>query len=384
MKKILLAPDKFRGSLTAKQVCEAMTAGIKMFDENIEVIALPMADGGEGTLPILLDYAKGSLKYLSVKNPLGELMDAHFGISIDGKTAFIETATASGLFLLKKSDRNPLITSTFGTGELIKAALDAGVEKIILGLGGSATNDAGTGMAAALGYVFMDEMGNILEPSGENLSAIAFIDDSNIHPRIKKVSFEIACDVQNPLFGKNGAAHVYAPQKGANPDEVVILDNGLKHFAEVIKRQFKKDYALISGAGAAGGLGFGTMVFLNGVLKEGVKLVMEQTNFDSHLEGIDLIITGEGKFDIQTLAGKLIKGITQEAQERQIPVAVICGALAVSPLQIRDLGISFATSIINKPMNLNEALKYGYEGVKHASFQLVSLFCSGAEKKPYP
>jgi glycerate 2-kinase len=374
MKKILLAPDKFRGSLTAKQVCDAMTEGIKMFDENIEVIALPMADGGEGTLPILLDYAKGSLKHLSVKNPLGELMDAYYGISIDGKTAFIETATASGLSLLTKPERNPLITNTFGTGELIQAALDAGVEKIILGLGGSATNDAGTGMAAALGYVFMDEMGNILNPSGENLSEIAFVDDSNIHPRIGKVSFEIACDVQNPLFGKNGAAYVYAPQKGANPDDIVILDNGLKHFAEVIKRQFKKDYALIPGAGAAGGLGFGTIVFLNGVLKEGVKLVMEQTNFDSYLEGVDLIITGEGKFDIQTLAGKLIKGITQKAQEKQIPVAVICGTLAVNPQQIRDLGIIYATSIINKPMNLNEALKYGYEGVKNASFQLVSLF----------
>ncbi|MFY7908098.1 MAG: glycerate kinase [Emticicia sp.] len=370
--KILLAPDKFRGSLDAPQVCEAMAEGIRMVSPAIEVVSLPMADGGEGTLDLLLWYSGGKKQIAKVQDPLGRIIEAEYGISADGKTAFIEMAMASGLRLLKADERNPLKTSTFGTGELIKTVVALGVENIILGIGGSATTDAGIGMAAALGWKFLDENGQELNPIGENLLKV-----KKIQPPISSNQFPVlitvACDVTNPLFGENGAAYIYGPQKGADKEAVELLDKGLQNIAEIFTKDFGKDYAQIAGTGAAGGLGFGLMAFMNAELKEGVKLLMDFCAFEENLKNVNLIITGEGKIDNQTLQGKLIKGITDLATHAQIPIAAICGTLDVSPKELQEIGINYATSILNRPMNLDDALKYGHEGVRNATFYLVNL-----------
>lgn len=371
--KILLAPDKFRGSLDAPQVCEAMTEGIRMVSPKIEVVSLPMADGGEGTLDLLLWYSGGKKQTAQVQDPLGRLIDAEYGLSADGKTAFIEMATASGLRLLKTEERNPLKTSTFGTGELIKLVLEAGVENIILGIGGSATTDAGIGMAAALGWQFLDENGKKLSPIGENLIKIKAIKQSSSTIYNSSLNIKVACDVTNPLFGENGAAYVYGPQKGADKQAVELLNEGLQNIANVFERDFGKNYARIAGTGAAGGLGFGAMAFINAELKEGVKLLMDFCDFDKNLKDVNLIITGEGKIDNQTLQGKLIKGITDRASHANISIAAICGTLDVSPQELQEIGVNYATSILNRPMNLDDALKYGYEGVRNATFYLVNL-----------
>lgn len=371
--KILLAPDKFRGSLDAPQVCEAMTEGIRMVSPKIEVVSLPMADGGEGTLDLLLWYSGGKKQIAKVQDPLGRLIDAEYGLSADGKTAFIEMATASGLRLLKTEERNPLKTSTFGTGELIKLVSEAGVENIILGIGGSATTDAGIGMAAALGWQFLDENGKELKPIGDNLIKIKAITPPSSNIYNSSLNIKVACDVTNPLFGENGAAYVYGPQKGADKQAVEHLDKGLQNIANVFERDFGKNYALIAGTGAAGGLGFGAMAFINAELKEGVKLLMDFCGFDKNLKDVNLIITGEGKVDNQTLQGKLIKGITDRATHAKIPIAAICGTLDVSPQELQEIGINYATSILNRPMDLEDALKYGYEGVRNATFYLVNL-----------
>ena len=368
--KILLAPDKFRDSLDAQQVCQAMTEGIAMVSSEIEVVSLPMADGGEGTLDLLLWYSGGKKIKIKVSDPLGRIIEAEYGISANGKTAFIEMATASGLRLLTQEERNPLITSTFGTGELIKSAIETGVENIILGIGGSATNDAGIGMAHALGWHFLDDKGQELVPIGENLVKIKNIIPP---PAPDGMAIVVACDVTNPLYGENGAAYIYAPQKGANIAMVKQLDAGLQNISAIIEKDFEKNIASVAGTGAAGGLGFGAMFFLNAELKEGVKLLMDLCDFDEKLKDVNLIITGEGKIDGQTLQGKLIKGITHRANKFNIPIAAICGTLDVSPKELQEIGINYATSILNRPMNLDDALKYGYEGVQNATFYLVNL-----------
>lgn len=365
--KILLAPDKFKGSIDAPKVCQAMTDGIKMVSTEIETVSVPMADGGEGTLDLLLWYSGGQKKTIQVHDPLGRIIESRYGISADGKTAFIEMATASGLSLLTTEERNPLLTSTFGTGELVKAVIEAGVEQIILGIGGSATTDAGIGMAKALGWQFLDVHDKEVEAIGGNLSLIKKIIPSPIVSQLPKI--QVACDVTNPLYGVNGAAYVYSPQKGADTIAVDILDRGLEDFAKITG--LAEEIFNSPGFGAAGGLGFGCVFFLNAELKEGVKLLMDFCDFDKHLTNVDLIITGEGKIDNQTLQGKLIKGITSKAQ--QIPVAAICGTLDASPQQMQEMGIVYVSSILNKPQTLEEALQSGYEGVKNATYYLVNM-----------
>ena len=286
--KILLAPDKFRGSLDAPQVCQAMTEGISMVSTDIETVSLPMADGGEGTLDLLLWYSGGQKKTAKVHDPLGRLIEAQYGISADGKTAFIEMATASGLNLLKPDERNPLLTSTYGTGELMKAAIEAGVEQIIMGIGGSATTDAGIGMANALGWQFLDADNKAIEAIGGNLSLIKKIIPSPLANQLPVI--QVACDVTNPLYGPNGAACIYGPQKGADAEAVSILDKGLQDFAHITA--LPEETFNSPGFGAAGGLGFGCVFFLNATLKEGVKLLMDVCHFDEHLTYVDLIIKG--------------------------------------------------------------------------------------------
>lgn len=369
--KILLAPDKFRGSLTALDVCNAMRDGILAANPTAEVIAIPMADGGEGTAEILTQDADGFFVETEVMDPLWRPIRANFGMTPNRQTAFLEMASASGLKLLRSEERNPLKTSTYGTGELIIKAIEAGAKHIILGIGGSATTDAGIGMAAALGWRFCDKTGNELEPIGENLLHIEQIIPPD-SPLID-VTIDVACDVTAPLFGSSGAAYVYGPQKGADEAAVKTLDAGLQHVAAVIQRDFGIDLAHQPGTGAAGGLGFGLLFFLKANLKEGVKIVMEQTHFEEQLAGVDLVFTGEGKMDEQTLQGKLIAGIARAAKERNIPVIALCGTLLLTTHDIQSLGLSYARSILPRPMALPEAIEYAYQGVKETSHSLVSL-----------
>jgi glycerate kinase len=371
--KILLAPDKFRGSLTAPEVCEAMSEGIRKAVPNAEIVAIPMADGGEGTSAILTFNAGGQMHTVLVSDSLGRQINAEFGLSADGKTAYLEMATASGLRLLQSHERNPLLTTTFGTGELIRTAVDKGAKHVILGIGGSATTDGGIGMAAALGWHFLDKNGGKLNPVGGNLSQIQKIIPPLTFPAI---DIQVACDVTAPLYGPSGAAYVYAPQKGADAEMVEKLDDGLRHLDAIIQRDFGVNLAQVEGTGAAGGLGFGLLFFLKATLKEGVKIVMEQTGFEEKLPGVDLIFTGEGKMDEQTLQGKLIAGIAQAAHRKHIPVVALCGTLLVSAEEVQRIGLTYAVSILNRPMTLDDAIAYAHQGVSDSTYQLTKLFSS--------
>lgn len=371
---ILVAPDKFRGSLEAAEVCDAVTDGVKKAYPNAKVTAIPLADGGEGTSRILTRQAKGSEVAVTVMDPLNRQIKATYGLSEDHHVAFIEMAAASGLGLLKTEERNPLRTSTFGTGQLIVDALDRGVKKIILGIGGSATTDGGIGMAEALGYAFKDAEGHTLLPNGESLGKIASIDAHNADQRLALISVVVACDVTNPLFGKEGAAFIYGPQKGADPEMVVQLDQGLENLAQVATRAFGRDVSLVPGAGAAGGLGAGCMWFLNAELKDGISIVMEQCNIGSLVSNADLVITGEGKVDEQTLAGKVVKGLAALCKSHRVPLAVVCGTLQITPEQAKDAGMTYAVSVLNRPMDLNAAQSEAFQLVSDATFQLVRLF----------
>lgn len=372
--RILVAPDKFRGSLEAGEVCKAMEAGIMLAYPEAEVIAMELADGGEGTMQILTRLAGGQQVKAHVQDPLGRPIDAFYGISSDGNTAYIEMAAASGLNLLDPSEHNPTQTSTFGTGQLVRLAVEGGVSKIILGIGGSATTDCGIGMAAALGYVFLDKEGNELSPVGGNLHLVDRIDSENVIPELHSVSVTVACDVTNPLYGENGAAYVYGPQKGADQEMVAFLDNALRHFSEVATNQFHQDVSQVPGAGAAGGLGAGCLWFLNATLKNGVGIVMEQADIASVIKKSDLVITGEGKVDQQTLKGKVVKGLADICGEYNVPLAVVCGSLQISARETRDAGVTYATSILNAPMDLDAALSQAGQLVEEATFNLVRLF----------
>lgn len=372
--KILVAPDKFRGSLEAGEVCEAIEKGILQAYPEAQVTAIPLADGGEGTSQILTRQAGGREVMARVTDPLGRPVDASFGLSSDGNVAFIEMAAASGLALLSMHERNPLLTSTYGTGELIRQALDMGVSKIILGIGGSATTDGGIGMAGALGYVFYAADGERLVPVGQSLARIHSIDISKRDERLDRTSIVVACDVTNPLYGANGAAYIYGPQKGADIEMVRVLDDGLINLTRVASRTFGQDVSSYPGAGAAGGLGAGCMWFLNASLKDGISIVMEQCNIESLVKEADLVITGEGKVDEQTLNGKVVKGLAGLCGEYQVPLAVVCGALRITSEQARAAGMTYAISVLNRPMDLATAQSEASGLVSDATFQLVRLF----------
>jgi glycerate kinase len=383
--KILIATDAFKDALSAMEACQTIQRGLLAADSTLNTVLFPLADGGEGTAEILTFHAQGKTITLTVHDPLFRQIEASYGISANGKTAFIEMAQAAGLQRLAPNERNPLHTSTYGVGEMIRDALHRGAEKIILGIGGSATNDAGIGMAHALGFSFLDENGNPLtkhEMTGKNLSRIQKIslprlflpkaDKSTFQP-FNNINFKVLCDVNNPLYGEIGAAHVYAPQKGADEAAVTELDMGLRHFAQVLDDHFEEDFVEIPGAGAAGGLGAGAMAFLGAKLKPGIQTVLELTKFDDYLQDVDWIITGEGKIDRQTLHGKLIKGITERAKQRHIPVIALCGSLLANPSDIERLGLQAAFSIANQPMNLAEALDNAESLLEQTAWQVGRL-----------
>lgn len=353
------------------EFCDVVEIGIKQVKSNVNIVKLPLADGGDGTIEVVNYYLKGEIITVEVNNPFFQPIKASYLYSESTKTAFIEMAEASGVKLLKTNELDCKNATTLGTGELIADALKKGVSKIILGIGGSATNDCGIGMATALGYQFLDEKNEQVKPVGANLSNIVSINSSAVHPKLNDVTFEIACDVKNPLYGKNGAAYVYGPQKGATPDDVMMLDKGLEDFSKVLNTFFNVDVQRVKGAGAAGGMGIASKVFLNGVLEPGIELIKNLANFNEHIQGASWIISGEGKLDKQTLSGKTIQGILASIKDKNIRLAVFCGAIDLKESVIKDFGIAYATSIIEQAVSLDHAMSNASEYLKNIAISFT-------------
>ena len=371
--KFVIAPDKFKGSLTGFEFCDAVAEGLQMVFKDAEIINKPLADGGDGTMEVAKYYINGEKITITLSDPLFRPINASYLYSEETKIAYIEMAEASGLKLLGDDERNCMITTTSGTGELIYDALDKGAKEIILGIGGSATNDGGMGMANALGYQFLDEHGKELVPIGQNLSKVKSIDDSNKHVRLKEVKIKVACDVTNHFYGLNGAAYIYAAQKGASENEIIVLNNGLHNLAEVIKSNYNIDLQKINGAGAAGGVGGGALTFLDGELISGINLIKELADFDTTIDGADWIITGEGQLDEQTLSGKTIDGVITSAKLRNIPVAALCGSVSISVNQQNKFGLTYVSSIVRGISTLQEAMNNSHENLVNATYNFASL-----------
>lgn len=378
--KIVIAPDSYKGSLSALEVGKAIRSGIQRVDESIETVIVPMADGGEGTVQSMVDATTGHIVNKIVHDPLFREIKSFYGILGDQKTAIIEMAAASGLPLLKEDEKDPLKTTSFGTGELIKDAVEKGCTKIIIGIGGSATNDGGTGMARALGVRFLDETGNEIGFGGGELSRIHEVDVSGIDPAIKNVEFIAASDVDNPLCGPEGASRVYGPQKGANESDLDILDKGLAHFARIVENELGLDLMNFQGAGAAGGLGYAVMVFLNAKLENGIDIVCEVTRLEEKMEGADLVITGEGQIDSQTQYGKTPYGVSKIAKKTNIPVVALAGSLGHDYQKLYDKGFDAIFSIIDSPMKLDEAIDKTEELLINSSEAVVRLWISSQVK----
>lgn len=368
---ILIAPDSYKDSLTSVQVSKYIKKGILNVSKKHNIKLIPLADGGEGTVNSIVNASNGKIINKKVIGPLGKKVNAHFGIINNGKTAIIEMASASGLQLIPMDKRDPSITTTYGTGQLIKEALKYDVEDIIVGIGGSATNDAGVGMAQALGVKFLDKNNNDIEFGGINLEKISKINKNNIDPRIKDIDIKVACDVNNPLYGLNGAAHVYAPQKGANPIMVKTLDENLKYFHEIVKKELDINLNEIKGAGAAGGLGAGLVAFLNAELYDGINLILDIVNFDHYVKETDLVITGEGMLDGQSVNGKTPVGVARRAKKYGKPVIAIVGSLGTDVKKVLNEGVDSYFPIIDKPDFLNSIIKRSKELLINTTEQVI-------------
>ncbi|TKB51611.1 glycerate kinase [Ferrimonas sediminicola] len=372
--KIVIAPDSFKESLSAMEVASAIEAGWRQIDADAEVLKLPMADGGEGTVQALVAATAGDLVEVEVTAPLGNRVRAGFGLVGDGRTAVVEMAQASGLHLVPRARRNPLLTSTFGTGELILAALDRGVERIIIGIGGSATNDGGAGMMQALGARLLDEQGEELPAGGGALDRLVNLDLSGLDPRLSKLSLEVACDVDNPLCGPKGASAVFGPQKGADEAMVAQLDANLGHYAKVIRRQLGVAVAEIPGAGAAGGLGAALAGLLQARLRPGIEIVMEAVGLERALQGADLVITGEGCIDGQSVHGKTPVGVARLARELGVPVVALAGSLGPGSELVHREGIDALFSVVPGVTSLDQALADGAHNLILTARNLAALW----------
>ena len=355
--KIVVASDSFKGSLTSLEVAQSVAKAVKEAYPSCEVVEVNVADGGEGTMDALQQTLGGRKVILEVSDPLGRPVDASYVILEDGSTAVLEMSAASGLPLLAPEERNPSKTSTLGTGELIRDALDKGCRKFLVGIGGSATNDAGMGMLHALGYRFMDASGTELAPVGGSMINVASIDMSGRHPALSEAQFIVACDVKAPLYGPDGAAYVFAPQKGADNEMVEALDMGLRHFAEVSALATGCDSSSLEGSGAAGGLGYAFRQFLGASLERGVEMVLDAIHFDELLNGADLVITGEGRVDSQTLTGKTPYGVARRALRQGIPVVAIGGSVTLDKSQTQLAGFKDVLQVTPVGMPLQEAMK---------------------------
>lgn len=369
--KIVVCPDSFKGSLPAWEAARAISQGLRDVFPEAEIVEVPLADGGEGTAYIMALATGGRLIHKKVTGPLGKPVKAYFAILGDGKTAVVEMAQAAGLFLVPPKKRNPLKTTTYGVGELIRYALDEGVERIIVGIGGSATNDAGVGMAQALGIKVMDKQGHDVPWGGEGLLKMERIEMDGVDKRLRSVKIIIACDVQNTLLD---AARVYAPQKGAKQEDIIILEEGLKRFAEVVKECLGKDVENLPGGGAAGGLGAGLVAFLDAVLASGIDTILDYIDFDEKIREAQLIITGEGKLDKQTSYGKAVAGAIRRAKGK--PVIALAGAIEEG-LMLSQIGISAAFSIVNGPITLRESMKRTYSLLETTAREIAKILKIG-------
>lgn len=352
--KIVIIPDSFKGSASSMEVCNCIERGILKVFKNADIKKIPVADGGEGTVDSILYAAGGNIKKVNVRNPSGKIIEAKYGI-INKEKAVIEMAEASGITLVDDDIRNPLKYSTYGTGELIKDAMNNNIKEILIGIGGSATNDCGIGMANALGYKFLDENNNELEAIAENMIKVASIDDSNVDKRIFDIKINVACDVRNPLYGENGATAIYGKQKGVTEESFDILDNGLKNIARIVKEKFNKEIDHIEGSGAAGGLGGGLVAFCNAELKSGIDAVLDIIDFEDKIKDASLIITGEGAIDGQTKKGKVPVGVARRANK--IPVIAIVGDIRDGAEAVYDMGIVSIMPALKRAMPLDEAIK---------------------------
>lgn len=354
--KIVVAPDSFKGSVTALEAANAIEQGLYRVFPDAIIEKIPMADGGEGTVQSLVDATGGHIRTERVFGPLGNEVEAEFGILSDGKTAVIEMASASGLTLVPPDKRNPLLTTTFGTGQLIHAALELGCRRLIIGIGGSATNDGGAGMAEAVGVKFLKGVCTLIERGGGGLAELESIDMTDLHPAILETETIVACDVNNPLTGPDGASHVYGPQKGATPEMVDTLDANLAHYDAILTRTLGKSFNNVPGAGAAGGLGAGLMAFLNAELKLGIDIMIDAVNLRERMKGATLVITGEGQLDFQTAFGKTPVGVAKVAKTYDIPVIAIAGSIGEGAKNVYAEGIDAMLGIAQTPMSLEDAV----------------------------
>lgn len=365
--KFVLAPDSFKESMSAKTAALAMKKGIMKVFPEAECVIVPMADGGEGTLESLVSATEGEIIKTDVIGPLGKKVTAEYGLLGDSETAVIEMASASGLQLIKPEDRNPLHTTSYGTGQLIKHALDKGVNRILIGIGGSATNDGGVGMLQALGVSFKDKDGEELVFGGGALKHLHTIDMSGLDERIHNVQIDVACDVNNPLIGPTGASVIFGPQKGATRDMVTILDHNLTHYAKVIKEQLGEDIAFVAGAGAAGGMGAGLLAFLSARLKKGIDLVIEYTRLEEYVKDADFVFTGEGSIDGQTLYGKTPYGVATVAKKYSVPVIAFAGKIGNDIDALYENGFNAIVGILKEVTSLKESLESGESNLAFAT-----------------
>jgi len=382
--KVCIAPDSFKESLTAREAAEAIAAGVMRAAPDCEIVCVPMADGGEGTVAAMVDATAGELRSVRVTGPLQETVDAEFGIlgcsekftPVDSMTAVIEMAAASGLALVPEHLRNPLKTTTRGTGELIRAALDAGAKTIIIGIGGSATIDGGAGMAQALGARLLDSSGNEIGAGGGALEKLASIDISALDKRLAGVRIEVACDVDSPLTGQRGAAPVYGPQKGATPQMVEQLARNLERLAQIIKRDIRIDIADMPGGGAAGGLGAGLAAFLGAKLMPGIDIVIRRVKLEEKMQNSQLVFTGEGRIDSQTPRGKVPAGVARTAAKLGIPAIALAGSIDYASVTAQDIGVSAMFGILDRPATLSDARARTRELLAQTAEQVLRALCA--------
>jgi len=375
--RVLIAPDKFKGSLTAAAAAEALAVGVRRADPHAEVDLAPMADGGEGTVEALVKATGGRFLDAEVTGPLGEPVVARFGLLGDGTTAAIEMAAASGLVLVPADRRDPACATTFGTGELLLRALDAGARAVILGIGGSATNDGGAGLAQALGFRLLDADGRELARGGGPLADLARIDPGGADPRLARCVIRVASDVDNPLCGPRGASAIYGPQKGAGPDQVATLDRNLGRLADVILRDLGAAIADLPGAGASGGLGAGLVAFAGARLEPGIDLVCRAVDLDDRLAVADLCLTGEGALDRSSAFGKTVVGVARRARERGVPTIVVAGTIGEGAAAVMDEGVTAYLSMVDGPLPLDRAIAEAPRLLAEAAEQVVRIFRAG-------
>ncbi len=379
--KVVLAIDSFKGCASSQELSAWIEEGIKEVYTEADVHSCYIADGGEGMLSALMQNVKGKIVTCKVHDPLMNPISAQYGILEDGMTAVIEMAQAGGLPLVPKEKRNPLLTTTFGVGEQVKDAIEKGCRKFIVGIGGSATNDAALGMLQALGYRFLDASGKELGLGGAILESVHHIDESYVLPELKTCEFIVACDVDNVMYGPSGSAHVYAAQKGADEAMIERLDAGMKHFTEVLKKTVGKDVAMHAGSGAAGGMGGGMQAFLDATLRSGIEIILDQIGFDDHLNNATLVLTGEGRIDRQSLMGKVLSGVSKRCKKAGIPLIALGGGIA-DELEEHE-GVDAIFSVMRYPMSLEEAMeknraeKLVKQSVKEI-FRLIKLIKNSA------